>query len=84
LDHARPHVADHEIQANNIARLFYRAYSPGLAPADFWPFEYLKSMLEGISFELAEALQGKVTDILMFVPTSTFRTVFEEWKSELL
>jgi hypothetical protein len=36
LDNARPHVADHEIQAHNLTWLSHPAYSPGLALADFW------------------------------------------------
>jgi hypothetical protein len=41
-------------------------------------------MLEGSSFETAEEVQEKVTDILMSIPTSTFRALFEKWKSQLL
>jgi hypothetical protein len=37
-------------------------------------------MLEGSSFETAEELQAKITDILMSIPTSTFRAAFEERK----
>jgi hypothetical protein len=60
------------------------AYSPDLAPTDFWLFGYLKMMLEGHYFQTAEELQEKVTDILVSIPTSTFRAVFEEWKNHLL
>jgi hypothetical protein len=35
-------------------------------------------MLEGSSFEMAEELQEKVTEMLMPVLTSTFRAVSEE------
>jgi hypothetical protein len=31
LDNARPHMADHEIQGNNLTRLSHPAYSPDLA-----------------------------------------------------
>jgi hypothetical protein len=41
-------------------------------------------MLEGSSFETAEEAQEKVTNILMSLLTSTFRGVFEKWKSRLL
>jgi hypothetical protein len=47
-------------------------------------FGYLKVMLEGSPLETEEELQEKVTDILTFDPTPTFRKVFEEWKSRLL
>jgi hypothetical protein len=33
------------------------------------------------SFETADELQEKVMNILTSMPTSTFRAVFEEWKS---
>jgi hypothetical protein len=77
-------LTDHEIQLNNLTRLSYPAFSPDLAPADFWLFGYLRVMLEGSSFETAQELQGKATGILMSIPTSTFRAVFEEWKSRVL
>jgi hypothetical protein len=41
-------------------------------------------MLAGSSFETAEELQEKVTDILTPILTSTFGAAFEEWKSRLL
>jgi hypothetical protein len=71
LDNGKAHLADHEIQINNLTRLFHTTYSPDFAPADFWLCWYLKVMLEGNSFETAEALQEKVTDNLMSIPTST-------------
>jgi hypothetical protein len=36
LDNAKLHLADHQIQANNFARLSHPSYSPDLAPVDFW------------------------------------------------
>jgi hypothetical protein len=73
-DNTGRHLTDHETQANNFTQLSHPAYSPDLAPADFWHFEYLKVMLEVSSMETTEELQEKVTDILMSIPTSTFRT----------
>jgi hypothetical protein len=60
------------------------ASRPDLAPADFWPFGHLKLMLEESSFEAAGELHAKMTDILISIPTSTFRAIFEEWKSRLV
>jgi hypothetical protein len=57
LDNARPHLADHEIQAYNITRLSHPAYSPDLTAANFWLFGYSKIILEGNSFEMTEELQ---------------------------
>jgi hypothetical protein len=84
LDNARPHSADHEIQENNLIRLSHPTYSPELAPADFWFFVYPKVMLEESSFETSEEQQEKVTGILISIPTSTIKTVFEEWKKNLI
>jgi hypothetical protein len=81
LDNTRVHLADHEIQANNLTRPSHPAYSPDLTPADFWLFGYLNVVLKGSSFETAEELQERVTDILKSISTSTFRAVFEECKS---
>jgi hypothetical protein len=78
LDNARPHLTDHEIQADNLTRLFHPAYSPDLAPIDCWPFEYLKIIPEESSFETTEGLQEKATGILVSIPASTFRAVLEE------
>jgi hypothetical protein len=84
LDNTIPHLADREMQSNNLTQVPHPVYSPDFAPADFWLFGYLKMMLEGNSFQTAEELQEKVTDILVSIPTSTFRAVFEERKSRLL
>jgi hypothetical protein len=56
-------LADHEIQANNLMQLSHPASSPDFSLSDFYLFGYLKVMLEGSSFERAEGLQEKVTDI---------------------
>jgi hypothetical protein len=72
------------IEANSLSRLSHSASSSDLTAADFWLLRYLKVMLDGSSFETAEELQEKVTDILLSIATLTFRTVFEEWKSRLL
>jgi hypothetical protein len=53
----------HDIQVNNLTRLFHPSSSPDLASANFWLFGHVKVMLEGSSFETAEELQEKVTDI---------------------
>jgi hypothetical protein len=84
LDNTRPHLADREMRSNNLTRVPHPVYSPDLAPADFWLFGYLKMMLEGHSFQTAEELQEKVKNIIVSIPTSTFRAVFEKWKNRLL
>jgi hypothetical protein len=73
LDNASSRLADPVIQANHLTRVSHPAYSQGFTAADLWLFEYLKIMLEWSSFEPADELQEKVTDILMSIPT--FRTV---------
>jgi hypothetical protein len=65
LDNARPHLANHEIQTNNLTGLSHPADSPYLVTIDFWSFGSLKTMMEGCSFETTEELQGKVTEILI-------------------
>jgi hypothetical protein len=84
LDNDRVRLDDHEIETNDFSLLSHPVYSPDLAPTDLWLFGDLKGMLEWSSFETAEELQERVTDILMSIPISTFRAVFEEWKSRLL
>jgi hypothetical protein len=69
---------------NHFTRLSHPAYGPDLTPAAFWLFGHLKVMLEGSSFEAAEELQEKMTGVLMSIPVSTFRAIFEEWKSRWL
>jgi hypothetical protein len=83
LDNARPYLSDHEIQANNLFRLFHPAYSPDFAPADFRLFGYLKVMLKGNSFETADEPQQKATDILMSSPRPIFRVIFKQWKKSI-
>jgi hypothetical protein len=81
FDYARPHLADHETQANNLTRPSHPAYTSDLAPADFCLFGDLKVMLQGSSFEIADQLQEKVAAILMLLPISTFRAALQERKS---
>jgi hypothetical protein len=54
LDNGKPHLADHQIQANNLTQSSHPPYSPELAPTDFWLFGDLKIILKGSSFEMAD------------------------------
>jgi hypothetical protein len=56
VDHARLHLIDHEIQANNFTWFSHPAYSPELATANFWFCGSLQVMLKRSSFEMAEEL----------------------------
>jgi histone-lysine N-methyltransferase SETMAR len=78
LDNARPHLANENLRELGITRLLHPPYSPDLAPCDFWLFGYLKTCLEGQSFEDEEALQDGVSEILSQIEQSVLTRVFDE------
>ncbi len=50
------------IQQLGWTRLPHPAYSPDLAPSDFWLFHRLKRNLRGVSFPSLEHLKEAVSD----------------------
>ena len=55
-------------------------YSPSLAPCDFFFFPSLKTKLQGIRFEISEAVLKKSEAILKDLTKNGLHHVFEEWQ----
>ena len=56
------------------------AYSPDLAPCDFWLFPKLKRPLRGNRFESIEDIKRESKRALMAIPESGYLACFEDWK----
>jgi len=52
-------------------------YSPDLAPANFFLFPHLKSIMKGTRFADVAAIQERVTAVLRLIPTEAFADSFQ-------
>jgi hypothetical protein len=59
------------------------AYSPDLAPSDFYLLGHVKGLLRGGSFEAGERLLSAVESILESLEKSILTKVFLEWMKRL-
>jgi hypothetical protein len=53
-------------------------YSPDLAPAAFWLFPELKSVLKGMHFLDVEDIKSSVKKVLTDIPVQDFKNCFEQ------
>ena len=53
-------------------------YSPDLAPADFFLFPRLKSIMKGAHFADVAAIQERVTAVLRSIPKEAFADSFQK------
>jgi hypothetical protein len=60
------------------AQEFHRATSTVLAPADFFLFSCLKSIMKGARFPDVAAIQGRVTAVLRLIPKRAFADSFQQ------
>ena len=56
------------------------AYSPDLAPCDYWLFPKLKRPLRGTRFESIEEIRAESKKALMAIPERDYLACFEDWK----
>jgi len=83
FDNAAPHRVDEIIIEMGFTRLPHPAYSPDLAPTDFFLFGYMKNLLEGKEFETPDHLFSEVSKILMSIPKSMLQDAYYEWIKRL-
>jgi hypothetical protein len=79
LDNCRVHfsrVIEPFIARNHISRVPQLAYSPDLAPSDFWLFGHLKNSLTGRMFDDPEEFLDVITSFLEEVHPSKLHVVF--------
>jgi transposase len=82
LDNCRVHfsrVTEQFIAENHISRVPQPAYSPDLAPLDFWLFGHLKKSLAGRMFDDPEELLDGIRSFLEEVQPSELHVVFSHW-----
>jgi histone-lysine N-methyltransferase SETMAR len=72
-------VTEQFIAKNHISRVPQPAYSPDLAPSDFWLFGHLKNSLAGRMFDDPEELLHDITSFLEEVQSSELHIVFSHW-----
>jgi histone-lysine N-methyltransferase SETMAR len=85
-DNARPHTAkmtSQFMEQNSMHREPHPAYSPDLAPSDFYLFGYVKQLLSGCQFADQESLLQAVRDILMGIEKVNLESVFHNWMERM-
>ena len=85
-DNARPHCASKtrtKLAEKHIILLPHPAYSPDVAPSDFFLFGYLKDRLQGATFQCSDELLRAITDLIASIPQETLDRVFDEWMHRL-
>jgi len=63
---------------HGVPVLNHPPYSPDLAPADFFLFPRLKSIMKGARFAGMAAIQERVTVVLRSIPTEAFADSFQK------
>ena len=80
-DNARPHKSNESItklQELGFTILPHPAYSPDIAPSDYYLFAPMKSALAGRNFENAEEIQNCITNWLNTKQQAFFSKAFQE------
>ena len=62
----------------SVPVLDHPPYSPDLAPADFFLFHRLKSIMKGARFAEVAAIQERVTAVLRLIPKEAFADSFQK------
>jgi len=82
LDNCRVHnskTTDQKLPSIYMKRAPHPAYSPDLAPSDFFLFGFIKGQLRGQLFRSREELEEKITEILNSISLEMIHSFFEEW-----
>ena len=64
---------------NQITMLEHPAYSPDLAPSDFFLFPKIKAILKGRHFDDVDDIRSNTTAALKAIPQNQFQNCFEGW-----
>jgi histone-lysine N-methyltransferase SETMAR len=85
-DNTRPHTAKTTSQLreqNSMQRAPRPAYSPDMAPSDFYFCGYVKQLLLECQFADQDSLLHAVSDILVGIEKVTLESVFSNWMQRL-
>jgi transposase len=86
MDNATPHNSKQSqecIQASRAQRLPHPAYSPDLAPSDFFLFGYLKEKLTDFPCATREQLKIAIIEIFSGIDREILLSVFHSWMKRL-
>ena len=86
MDNARPHRSNDSLNfaaENNLRFCDHPAFSPDLAPSDFYLFGKVKDELKGSEFECEEELFESIENILKRIPKEELESVMKEWENRL-
>jgi histone-lysine N-methyltransferase SETMAR len=81
-DNARPHTAETTwqfMEQNLMQRAPHPAYSPDLAPSDYYLFGYVKQLLSVCQFADQDSLLQAASNILVGIEKVTLENVFHNW-----
>jgi histone-lysine N-methyltransferase SETMAR len=85
-DNARPHRArmtSQFMEQNLMQRAPHPAYSPDLAPSNFYLFGYVKQLLSGCQFADQDSIRQAVSDLSVGIERITLEGVFHNWMERL-
>lgn len=85
-DNASSHTAEIVktfLKEKQVSVIDHPAYSPDLAPCDFFLFPKLKSHLSGRKYRSRKGLGGAISKVLDSIPVSEYRRCFESWIKRL-
>jgi len=67
------------LATNQITVLEHPAYSPDLAPSDFFLFPKIKGILKGRHFDDIDDIRSNTTAALKAIQQNQFQNCFEGW-----
>jgi len=67
------------LATKQITVLEHPAYSPDLAPSDFFPFPKIKEILKGRHFDDIDDIRSNTAAALKAIPQNQFQNSFEAW-----
>jgi len=73
-----PHLWGNSWQ-NNMTTVPHPAYSPDLAPCDFYMFPKMKLRLKGRRFISIEEIQAELQQVLNMLTPADFSECFQKW-----
>ena len=71
------------LSENRITTFPHPAYSPDLAPCDFWLFPKLKELLAGNKCSCVQDLSKAVNSELRGIPKEEYRAASDKWRKRL-
>lgn len=71
------------LRENKFQTLPHPAYSPDLAPCDFWLFPLLTEKLANINFQRVQDLARRVNSELRAIPKEQYADAFKKWIQRL-